>query len=110
MKHTFQFPCRGFRVDYKDGRPVVFERELIRRSGSWTISRSADGTIHRENGCRWSATVMEAIEREAEAIMWRFTMPTIFNQKAEYRNMCLLLREAAEWGKLLGEVGKSGEA
>ena len=100
-----RFPRRGFRVIWTDGKPVVVERELIGRNGSWTISRLRDGTAAKENGCSWSDTVIEAIEREAESIMWRFTMPTLFEKNAEYRKMCFLMREAAEWGRLLGEIG-----
>lgn len=95
----------GFRVAWNsDGYPIVERRDLIGRRGSWTISKLHDGTIVKENGCSWSESVLGAIEREAESIMLRFSLPKTFSPDKEYRKMCLLIREAVDWGKLIGQV------
>jgi len=100
-----EFPRKVFRVQYRQDRtPYVAERVMVSRNGSWFTTQLKDGTVVKENGNRWSSTVREAMEREAFHIMNRYLCPKSFDQNHEYDSMCLLLSEAFEWGKLVGEV------
>lgn len=99
-----------FRVLYRDGKPFVAKRELIERRGSWSTLKCSDGTIVKENGHdKWSQTILHAIQREAEYIMWRHGMPTVFDQSKQVDSLDALIVEAMEWGKLLGAINGMGQ-
>lgn len=101
---TSKFPRKVFRVMYnKDGTPFVTERQMVSRSGSWFVTERKDGTLEKENGNYWSDTIVEAIQREASYIMHRFSMPGLFSPDDQRASMDGLIREAIEWGRLLGE-------
>ena len=98
-----------FRVLYRDGKPFVAQRELISKSGSWVTLRCGDGTIVKENGHdNWSETILYAIQKEAEFILHRYSMPGIFKQAQQVESMDALIVEAMEFGKLLGEINGHG--
>ena len=100
-----------FRVLYRDGKPFVAKRELIDKRGSWMTLKCSDGTIVKENGhSNWSETILEAIQREAECIMWRHGMPKTFEQAKQVDSMDALFAETMEWGSLIGWTCGSGAA
>ena len=106
-----KFPRQVFRVMYhKDRTPFVTERKMVSRSGSWFVTERKDGTQQKENGNYWSDTILEAIQREASHIMHRFTMPGLFSHNDQLASMNGLIREAMEWGVLLGECQSSSRA
>lgn len=99
-----RIPRKVFRVLHKDGTPFVAERTLVAHNGSWVTTERPDGTQEKENGNYWSDTVLEAIQREAEHIV-RFGVVPLLNCDKQVRQMDALIREAMEWGRMVGMVG-----
>lgn len=101
-----QFPRKVFRVlCRRDGTAFIAERQMISRSGSWFVTQLPDGSTEKENGNYWSDTISDALQREAEHVMWRFSCtPTMAGRKKIIRFMDSLIVEAIEWGVLLGTV------
>jgi hypothetical protein len=102
-------PRDVFRVVYdSDGKPFVARRRLIAVNRSWHTYECKGGAIIKENGSHWSDTMMGAIYRESDFLMYQMTMPGIFDQRVTLEKMKSLLDEAAEVGKLAELVGHLG--
>ena len=98
-----------YRVVYdKDGKPYVAGRKLIAVNRSWYTYECKDGTIVKENGNHWHDTMMAAIYRESDHLMFQMTMPNVFSQDVTRERMKDLLDEAVEIGKLVEMVGHIG--
>lgn len=78
---------------------------MVSKNHSWYVTETQDGVQHKEHGNYWSDTVLEALQREAECIMHRFAVTSLFHPRDQIKAMDGLLVEAVEWGRLLGEVG-----
>ena len=104
-----EIPRDVFRVVYdREGKPFVAVRRLISVNRSWYTYECKDGTIVKENGNHWHDTMMTALYRESDFLMYQMTMPTIFNQVSCREKMKTLLDEAVEIGKLVELVGHIG--
>jgi len=104
-----QFPRDVYRVVYdKDGKPFVAGRRLISVNRSWYTYECKDGTLIKENGNHWHDTMMAAIYRESDHLMFQMAMPNVFSQDVTRERMKDLLDEAVEIGKLVEMVGHIG--
>lgn len=91
-----------FRVCYVDDRAVIMKRRLIGRNRSWYEFELSDGRKVKENGLYWHDTMIGALQAEAGAIMHRFRMPSIIDERKTFEQMCCLIDEAVEVGQLIG--------
>ncbi len=104
-----EIPRDVFRVVYdREGKPFVAGRRLISVNRSWYTYQCKDGTIVKENGNHWHDTMMAAIYRESDFLMYQMTMPSIFDGHSCREKMKMLLDEAVEIGKFVELVGHIG--
>ena len=101
-----KFPRPVYRVGRgQDGRLVVLQRNLLSRlRNGWSLYRTGSGKEVRERGARWYDTMGEAIHKEAEFIMFRFSCPHSFSQESQLQEMWELIEEAFAIGELVGAV------
>jgi hypothetical protein len=96
-------PRAVFRVKYVDGRAIVFKRTLIAQRGSWFEFERSGGDNVKENGLRWSDTMVGALQDEAGTIMNLYRM-SFFDHETAFERMCCLIDEAVGVGEMLGGI------
>lgn len=94
-----------FNVVDKGGTVAVVEAVVTDRRGSWITLESCGRTWKQQGPQEWSTTVMAALHLFVYMQAYQITE----TRDRQLQNACIsriahALREAAEWGRLLGAV------